>query len=111
MSEANDEPPAALERRIELELAPRLAYANVVYLEVDQMATAITDIRPPLLDPFTPGVKIELAVRELDVDTPQTDPLAVNARKVGLPGNLASVPTVERVIPDVELPGRRRVDR
>ena len=97
-------------RRIELELAPRLTHADVVYLEVDQMAAAITHIRPPLLDPLTPGVEIELAVGQFDVNAAETDAFAVNAREVGLAGNLAPVSAVKRVIPDVELPWRRGVD-
>ncbi len=80
-----------LDRRgsIELELSPRLAHAQIVDLKVDQVATAITDIRPALLDPFTPGVEIELAVGELDVNAAQADTLAVDAREVGLAGNPA----------------------
>ena len=96
--------------RIEFELAARLADPQIVDLKVDQMAAAIADIRPALLDSFTPCVKIELAVGQLDVNAPQADAFAVDAGEVGLAGNLGPIPAIERVIPDIELPGSRRID-
>ena len=98
-------------RPVELELSTRLAQRDIVDLEVDRVAASVADVRPALLDPFTPEIKVELAVGELDVNTSQPDALAVNAGEVGFTGNLGAVPAIERVVPDVELPGGRRVDR
>ena len=74
------------------------------------MAAAVADIGPALLDPFAPGVEVELAVGELDIHAAEPHALAVNAREVGLAGDLGPVPAVERVVPDIELPGGRGVD-
>ncbi len=97
-------------RRVELQLAARFAGRRVVDPEVDQVAVAVADIRPALLDPLAPLVEVELAVVELDVDPAQADALAVDAGEVGLAADLGPVAAVERVIPDVELPRGRRVD-
>ena len=70
--------------RIEFELASRLADCQVVDLKFDQVAAAVADIGPALLDPFTPGVEVELAVGKLDVNAAQADALAVDAGEVGL---------------------------
>ena len=82
----------------------------IVDLKVDQVAVAVGDVGPALLDPFAPLVEVELAVGELDVNPAQADALAVDAGKVGLAAELGPVAAVERVIPDVELPGSGRVD-
>ena len=74
------------------------------------MALAVGDVRPALLDPLAPAVEVELAVVELDVDPAQADALAVDAGEVGLAADLGAVAAVERVVPDVQLPGGRRVD-
>src|SRR5262249_14858588 len=62
-------------------------------------------------DPLAPAVEVELAVVELDVDPAQAHALTVNAREVRLAADPGPVAAVERVVPDVELPGGRRVDR
>ncbi len=74
------------------------------------MAAAVADIRPALLDPLAPAVEIELAVGQLDVDPAQADALAVDAGEVGLAADPGPIAAIERVIPDVELPGGGRVD-
>ena len=94
----------------ELQLAARLAQRDVVDAEIDQVALAVGDVGPALLDPLAPAVEVELAVGELDVDPAQADALAVDAGEVGLAADLGPVAAVERVVPDVELPGGRRVD-
>ena len=71
-------------RRVELQLAALLADRHVVDLEVDQVALAVADVGPALLDPLAPAVEVELAVVELDVDPAQADPLAVDAGEIGL---------------------------
>ena len=48
---------------------------------------------------------------ELHVRPAQADALAVDAGEVGLAADPAAVAAVERVIPDVQFPGGRRVDR
>src|SRR5262249_7106807 len=63
----------------ELQLAPRLAGGDVIDPEIDQVALAVGDVGPALLDPLAPSVEIELALVELDVDPAQADPFAVDA--------------------------------
>ena len=64
----------------------------------------------PSLTPFAPLVEVELAFGELDVHAAQTNFFTVDAWEVGLAANLGSIAAVERVIPDIELPGGWRVD-
>src|SRR5262249_50019783 len=80
----------------------------IVHREVHQVAFAVADVTAAVLDPFGPGVEIKLAV-EMDVAAAQADALAVDAREIGLAANAAAVAAVQRVIPDVQLPNRRRV--
>src|SRR5262249_35574619 len=57
-----------------------------------------------------PGLEIELAV-EVDVAAAQAHTLAVDAWKIRLSTDPAAEAAVERVIPDVQLPDRRRIHR
>ena len=77
----------------------------VVDAEVDEVAPAVADVGPAFLDPLAPAVEIEPAVVELDVDPAQSHALAVDAGEIGLAADPRAEAAIERVIPDVELPG------
>src|SRR6185436_12204258 len=59
-------------------------------------------------DTVNPGVEVQLAI-ELDVAAAQADARAVDAGEVGFAADACAEAGVERVIPDVQLPDRRRV--
>ena len=48
---------------------------------------------------------------EFDIGTAQPDALAVDAGEIGLAADAALIAAVERVVPDVQLPEDRRIDR
>ncbi len=74
------------------------------------MASAVGDIGSAELHAFAPLVEIELAFGKLDIDAAEPDALAVDAGKIGLAADPGAIAAVERVVPDVELPGGGRVD-
>src|SRR5260370_30015124 len=74
------------------------------------MAQAVADVTASLLDSLDPVVEIELAAR-VDIAAAQADALAVDAGEIRLAADPAAVAAIQRVVPDVELPIGRRVDR
>src|SRR5262249_33548002 len=63
-----------------------------------------------VLDALHPVVEHQLFA-QVDVTAADPDALAVDAREVGLAADAAGVAAVQRVVPDVQLPDRRRVHR
>src|SRR4051794_30845619 len=74
------------------------------------MPQAIAHVAAAIANAVGPGVVVEALVAELDIASPQPDALPVDARKIGLAADARREAAVERVIPDVHLPGIRRVD-
>src|SRR5262249_49090294 len=97
-------------RPIELALASGLTNRDRVDAEVDQVASPVGDVGPSVFDSLAPLVEAELAVRKLDVDPAETHPFAVDAGEVGLTADAGPVATIERVVPDRELPRGGGID-
>ena len=93
----------------ELHFAAFLADFATVDLEFHEMTLAVADVVAAESNAFAPGVILELAI-ELHVAATEADLLAVDAGEVGLAADARAESGVERVIPDVQLPGVRRVD-
>src|SRR5262249_14552739 len=96
--------------RVELPLALPLANSLFIDPEVNQVAPAVRNVGPPLLDALRPAVEVEHAVLELDIRATQADTFPIDAREVGLAADPATVSTVERVVPDIQLERGGRVD-
>lgn len=76
------------------------------------MAQPIAAITATVADSVDPVVEVErLVLVELHVDAAEANFVTVDAREVGLAGDPRSEAGVERVVPDVEFPDRRRIDR
>ncbi len=73
------------------------------------MRAAVADVVTSLADAFAPGVKGQLAI-ELDVGAAEADPLAVDAREIGLAADAGAEAAVQGVVPDVEFPRVGGVD-
>src|SRR5262245_55356623 len=72
------------------------------------MAFSVRNVSAPFAHPLGPPSVVERV--ELDVAAPQSDAFAVDEREVGLAAYARAEAGVERVVPDVQLPGRRRVN-
>ena len=72
------------------------------------MALAVRRIVAALAQSRDPVVVVEL--RLPDIAAAQPDALAIDARKIGLAADARSIADVQRVIPDIQFPGIRRVD-
>ena len=79
------------------------------------MRQPVAAVAAAVLQAQHPVIKVELLLLllgiELDVDSAQSDAVPVDAREIGLATDAALVAAVERVIPAVELPDARRIDR
>src|SRR5262249_4609677 len=93
---------------VELQLAALGPHEQTVHAEIDRMTFAIRHIRAATANAVHPGVKSQLIV-EFDIATSQTDSLAVDAGEIGLAADAGAETAIERVIPDVEFPYRRRI--
>src|SRR5262249_27258148 len=81
---------------------------KAIYRVIDQVALAVAHITAALFNALGPVLKVEFSL-QMDVTASQADPFAIDARKIGLAADSAAVTAIQRVIPDVQLPHRRRV--
>src|SRR5215475_161669 len=72
------------------------------------MALAIRNVSAPFAHALGPAVVVEFI--KLDVAAAESDAFAVDAWEIGLAADARTEAGVERVVPDVQLPGRGRVD-
>ena len=91
------------------DLAVARADVDAVDAEVDQVALAVGRRRSVRCGCPPPSDRSRARI-ELDVAAAQSDAVAVDAREVGLAADAGAEARVERVVPDVQLPRRRRVD-
>ena len=95
-------------RLFQAELAFLFADRGIIHLELQKMASTIARIITPFAYAFTPIIKIQFGAK-LHIGAPQTHPLAINAREVRLATDSRAKASVERLIPDVQLPNIGRV--
>ena len=95
--------------RRKLQKTPLLSQGHRIGLEVHEVTASVADIIASGPDALAP-VLIRPALGQLHIAAPQSDPLAVDARKVGLTADARAIAGVEGVVPDVQLPRIRRVD-
>src|SRR5262245_38559496 len=81
---------------------------QIVDPEIHQVALAVRNVSAPVAHAFDPTVVAQLI--ELDITAAQAHALAINAGEIGLAADARTEAGVERVIPDVQLPRRWRVD-
>src|SRR5579872_3755973 len=96
------------------DLAIRALFADgdVIHGKIQDVAQSVAAITATIFESLDPRVVSEpLIGTQLDINAPQPDLVAVNARKVGFAADSRRHAAVESVIPDVELPDWRRVDR
>src|SRR5262249_47785615 len=62
------------------------------------------------LDSFAPLVEVELAFGQPHVDSAQANLFTIDTGEIGFATDLGSIAAVQRVVPDVELPGGWCVD-
>src|SRR6266436_7869054 len=89
-------------------LARIRSHVNIVHAEVHQMAPAIGHVASAGAQRLYPAAVTERPVN-LGVDTTLTDARVCDAREICLPGDARAEPDIQRVIPNVEFPGIRRI--
>src|SRR5262249_59163466 len=95
-------------RLIQLHFALLCSYQPIVDAKINQVAPAVRNVSAPIAHALGPPVVVEFI--EFDVAAAESDAFPVDAREIGLAADARAEAGVERVVPDVQLPRRWRVN-
>ena len=90
----------------------RLAQGHIVDLKIHHMTQPFAAVAATMLESLAPDIEVErLVFWQLDIDAAQPDLVAIETGEVGLAAEASPHAAVEYVVPDVEFPNHRRIDR
>src|SRR5437879_11614061 len=92
----------------QLHLAPSRSHLHAVHAEIHQVTSAVGYITAASAQSLQPGAVTKRPI-DFGINATLANARIRNTWEIGLAGNPRSESDVQRVIPDIELPGVRRI--